>query len=463
MLLNRFSPGVNVAMMLTLLFLSSCRTKEVATPIEPNIKLITLEPGHFHAALVQKKMYDGIDSVVHVYSTEGNDLKLHLGRIETFNSRAEDPTHWNEQVITTEDPLKKMLEDKPGNVVVLSGNNKKKTEYIARSIEGGLHVLADKPMVISSEGFQQLKNVFETAKRSDLILYDIMTERFEITTILQRELSQIPEVFGSLEKGTPENPSVTKESVHHFHKNVAGSVLTRPAWFMDTEQQGEGIVDVTTHLVDLVQWEAFPERSLDTSDVKILSAKRWTTSMTRSQFKAITKLDEFPDYLAKNRVNDSTIEVYSNGEINYTLRGIHAKVSVIWAYKAKEGTGDTHYSIMRGSKANLVIRQGEEQNFKPTLYIEAISGNNEYTKALTEKFINLANRYPGIDLKKVSTGWEVVVPDTYKEGHEAHFGRVMENFITYLRDRKLPDWEVPNMITKYYTTTKGLELARTNK
>jgi predicted dehydrogenase len=464
MLLNRSSLRVNVAMMLTLVFLSlSCRTKETDIPAKPNIHLITLEPGHFHAALVQKKMYDDIDSIVHVYSTGGYDLKLHLGRIETFNSRAEDPTTWNEQVITTEDPLKQMLEDKPGNVVVLSGNNQKKTEYIARSIEGGLHVLADKPMVISSEGFQQLKNVFKTAKKSDRILYDIMTERFEITTILQRELSQIADVFGSLEKGSPENPSVTKESVHHFHKNVAGSILTRPAWFMDTEQQGEGIVDVTTHLVDLVQWEAFPEQSLDTSDVKILSAKRWTTSMTRSQFKAITKLDEFPDYLTKNRVNDSTIEVYSNGEINYTLRGVHAKVSVIWAYKAKEGAGDTHYSIMRGSKANLVIRQGEEQNFKPTLYIEPISNSDKYSKALTEKFLNLANQYPGIDLKKVSTGWEVVIPDTYKEGHEAHFGRVMENFITYLRDRKLPDWEVPNMITKYYTTTKALDLARSNK
>jgi predicted dehydrogenase len=462
--LNRFSTGINIVMMLTLFFLSSsCRTKEASIPAEPNIKLITLEPGHFHAALVQKKMYDGIDSIVHVYSTGGNDLNLHLGRIETFNSRAQEPTHWDEQVITTEDPLKKMLEDKSGNVVVLSGNNKKKTEYIARSIEGGLHVLADKPMVISSEGFRQLTGVFETAKKSDRILYDIMTERFEITTILQRALSQIPEVFGSLEKGSQENPSLTKESVHHFHKNVAGSVLTRPAWFMDTEQQGEGIVDVTTHLVDLVQWEAFPEQSLDTSDVKILSAKRWTTSMTRSQFKAITKLDEFPDYLAKNRVNDSTIEVYSNGEINYALRGVHAKVSVIWAYKAKDGTGDTHYSIMRGSKANLVIRQGEEQGFKPTLYIEPISNNAEYAKALTEKFLNLANQYPGIDLKKVSAGWEVVIPDTFKEGHEAHFSRVMENFITYLRDRKLPDWEVPNMITKYYTTTKALELARTDK
>ena len=60
-----------------------------------------------------------------------------------------------------------------------------------------------------------------------------MTERFEINTVLQRELSMMPEIFGTLEKGTPRNPAITKESVHHFYKYVSGSVLTRPAWFLD--------------------------------------------------------------------------------------------------------------------------------------------------------------------------------------------------------------------------------------
>lgn len=453
---------INIATILILILLSiSCSKKGPESNAVSPIKLITLEPGHFHAALVQKKMYDGVDSVVHVYATEGNDLNLHLGRIESFNTRADQPTRWNEQVITSDDPIKKMLDEKAGNVVVLSGNNEKKTEYISRSIEGGFHVLADKPMVITSAGYQQLKDVFETAKKSDRILYDIMTERFEITTILQRELSQIQEVFGSLEKGSIDNPAVTKESVHHFHKNVAGSILTRPAWFMDTDQQGEGIVDVTTHLVDLVQWECFPEQALDTSDVTMLSAKRWTTAMTRSQFSTITKLQTFPEYLEKNKVNDSTIEIYSNGEINYTLKDIHAKVSVIWAYKAKDGTGDTHYSTMRGTKANLVIRQGEEQGFKPALYIEPLANENGYAKVVSEKVAALAKQYPGITLKKTSAGWEVMIPEKYKEGHEAHFGRVMDNFIRYLREKKLPSWEVPNMITKYYTTTKALEIART--
>ena len=54
-------------------------------------------------------------------------------------------------------------------------------------------------------------------------------------------------LFGELQKGLPDNPSITMESVHHFFKNVSGKPLIRPAWYYDVAQQGEGIADVTTH------------------------------------------------------------------------------------------------------------------------------------------------------------------------------------------------------------------------
>ena len=94
--------------------------------------------------------------------------------------------------------------------------------------------------------------------KNNVLLYDIMTERYEITSILQKELSQDKTLFGELEKGTLENPAVTKESVHHYFKYVSGSPLIRPTWYYDVEQEGNGLVDVTTHLVDLIQWECFP-------------------------------------------------------------------------------------------------------------------------------------------------------------------------------------------------------------
>ena len=431
---------------------------------DKSVHLITLDPGHFHAALVQKTMYDDVDSVVHVYAPDGIDLKWHLERIDAYNTRSESPTRWKEEVYTGNDFFEKMIEEKKGNVVVLSGNNQKKTDYILQSLQNGFNVFADKPMVIDSKGFEQLKEAFSVAGKNDLLLYDIMTERFEITTMLQRELSMIRELFGELEKGTPENPAITKESIHHFYKYVSGNVLTRPAWFMDVSQQGEGIVDVMTHLVDLVQWECFPEQTIDyTKDIAVSTAKRWTTGMSLSEFKAITKLDSFPSYLNKNIVQDTLLQVYCNGEIHYQLKGVHAKTSVIWKYKAPEGTGDTHYSIMRGTKANLVIRQGAEEQYKPALYIEPVGKDTAYENTLNEKFTSIAKKYPGVELKKLTNGWQVIIPEKYKEGHEAHFGRVMEKFLSYLKNKNMPSWEEPNMLAKYYTTTKALEIALKNK
>ncbi|MCF8452265.1 MAG: Gfo/Idh/MocA family oxidoreductase [Pedobacter sp.] len=427
---------------------------------EPQIRLITLDPGHFHSALIQKSMYPEIDSVVHVYAPYGDEVKSHLNLISSYNKRAEEPTRWNQKVYTGDDYLTRMFQEKAGNVVVIAGNNKFKTNYIKASVDSGLNVLADKPMAIDTEGFNTLVQAFESAEKNKVLLYDIMTERYEINSILQKEFAHLP-AFGELDKGSPENPSVTKISVHYFFKNVSGKPLVRPAWFFDVKQQGEGITDITTHLVDLVQWECFPDQVLDyKKDIEIVSAKRWSTKLTAQQFEKVTLKKEFPEYL-KADVKDGVLNPYSNGEINYRLKGIHAKVSVTWDFQAPEGTGDTHFSVMRGTKASVIIKQGKEQNFKPVLYIEPAAGTDmkSFESAIMDDLKQINDKYPGVELKKNSTGWEVIIPDKYKVGHEDHFAQVAKAYFQYLRDGKLPAWEVPNMLAKYYTTTKAREVA----
>jgi len=442
-----------------ILFGTSCADKSEKIQ-EPQIRLITLDPGHFHSALIQKSMYPEIDSVVHVYAPYGDEVKSHLNLISSYNKRAEEPTRWNQKVYTGDDYLARMFKEKAGNVVVIAGNNKFKTNYIKASVDSGLNVLADKPMAIDTEGFNTLVQAFESAEINKVLLYDIMTERYEINSILQKEFAHLP-AFGELDKGSPENPSVTKISVHYFFKNVSGKPLVRPAWFFDVKQQGEGITDITTHLVDLVQWECFPDQVLDyKKDIEIVSAKRWSTKLTAAQFEKVTLKKEFPEYL-KADVKDGVLNPYSNGEINYRLKGIHAKVSVTWDFQAPEGTGDTHFSVMRGTNASVIIKQGKEQNFKPVLYIEPAAGTDmkAFEKAIMDDLKQINDKYPGVELKKNATGWEVIIPDKYKVGHEDHFAQVAKAYFQYLRDGKLPAWEVPNMIAKYYTTTKAREVA----
>jgi len=418
------------------------------------VKLITLAPGHFHAALVQKTSYPGVNDTVFVYAPKGPDLGLHLDKIKLYNNRLQIPTHWEEKVYVGDDFFDEMLEEKKGNVIVLSGNNRLKSSYILKSIERGFNILGDKPMAINIDGFNKLRKAFEIAEKNKMLIYDIMTERYEITNLLQRKISMEPTIFGTLLKGTIDDPAVTKISVHHLYKYVSGFVLTRPTWYLDVDQQGEGIVDVTTHLVDLIQWECFPDQVLDyTKDIHLNNAKKWVTSISKNNFIELTKENNFPDYLKQHVNRQDMLEVMCNGEFNYTIKGIHAKVSVTWNYKAPDGTGDTHYSIMKGSKANLIIKQGVEEKYQPTLYIEAKIKDNVYIENLEHYIQNLNTEYNGLSIKKTEQGWMIVIPDIFKESHEIHFSRVMEKYLHYLKNHDLPKWEIPNMITKYYTTT----------
>ena len=106
---------------------SSCTSsREKVQEKDNKIKLITLDPGHFHSALIQKSMYNEIDSVVHVYAPDGQELTSHLSLVESYNTRAENPTSWKENVYTGSDYLDKMIQDKAGNVVVIEKDGQRK-------------------------------------------------------------------------------------------------------------------------------------------------------------------------------------------------------------------------------------------------------------------------------------------------------------------------------------------------
>ncbi len=430
-----------------------------------DVTLMTLDPGHFHAALVQKTMYRQVNKNVFIYGPKGPDVYNHLKRIEAFNTRKDNPTQWVTHVYEGDNYLQKMISEKPGNVMVVSGKNNKKIKYIKAAIDAGIHVYADKPMIINPDGFKLLEDIFKTAAEKGLLVYDIMTERFEITTILQRELSMDTNVFGTLIEGTPEEPAITKESVHHFFKYVSGKPLKRPDWFFDTKQRGIGLNDVSTHLVDLVQWEAFPNTSLKKSDIEIIDAKLWTTDLSKDMFEKVTGANTFPDFLKKD-LEGGLLKINCNGSICYKIKGKVAKTSVVWNFQAPEGTGDTHYSIMRGTKCNLIIKQGKEENYKPKLYIKIAASEDvkkfeENLKTLISTIIN--QKYPGVELYKLDDKtWSLDIPQKYKIGHEQHFEQVTKNFLAYLKDGSMPEWEVPNMITKYYTTSEAFKFVNKN-
>jgi predicted dehydrogenase len=427
------------------------------------VSIITLDPGHFHASLVQKQMYPGVSKRVAVYAPLGFDLTEHLNRIARFNLRRENPTSWELEVHTGPDFFERMLRERPGNVVVISGRNRGKIDRIKASVEAGLNVLADKPWVIASADLPKLEAALKIADEKGLIAYDIMTERYEITTILQRELINDAATFGTILSGTQEEPGVLMESVHHIMKTVAGVPNLRPAWFFDVGQQGEGLADVGTHLVDLVQWMLFPEQAIESrKEINVLAAKRWPTTMTKNEFRRVTGETEFPAVLSQTVRNDQ-LDFFCNNLVSYTLRGVHVKLDVLWNYEAPAGSGDTHYAVFRGSQSRVEVRQGKEEKYRPELYVvpNAPEKKADVLAALTTKVAALQTTFPGVAVEDLGEQLRVTIPDKYRVGHEEHFAEVTDRFLQYLKNpTSLPAWERPNMLAKYYVTTKGVELSR---
>src|SRR5207249_7286403 len=126
--------------------------------------------------------------------------------------------------------------------------------------------------------------------------------------------------------------------VHYLKKTVAGAPLRRPAWFFDVHQQGEGLSDVGTHLVDLVTWMLFPDRLLD---VSIVSARRWPTVLSRADFQSVTGEPDFPPFL-HDQLQQGQLPYFCNTRVDYTVHGVHVRLNVLWDFEAAAGAGDTH-------------------------------------------------------------------------------------------------------------------------
>lgn len=431
--------------------------------IGKDLKLVTLDPGHFHAALFQREKLPGIAPEAYVYAPLGPDLTAHLNRVARFNLRTDQPTDWRLHIYTGSDFRERMLRERRGQIVILSGRNRTKIDDIQGCVRAGLHVLADKPWIIESRDLPKLEAALNTADAKRVIGFDGMTERFEITTILARALVTDSNVFGGPQTGTPEEPAVLFESLHYLLKEVGGVPNQRPPWFFDIAEVGEGLTDVGTHLVDIVQWVMFPDQAINyRTEIQVLRGKRWPTTLTLPEFQKVTGEKEFPAAL-QTAIKDGRLEYYCNNQVDYRLRGVHIRLEPIWDFVAPPGKKDTDLLVFRGKRSRVEVRQGAEEQYRREVYVipNAEADRAAVRAALLKRVAALQAECPGVAVVEDAGRLQVTIPDALRISHEEHFALLARRFLEYVRNPKtLPAWEKPNMLAKYYVTTKGVELAR---
>ncbi|MBP3202589.1 MAG: oxidoreductase [Bacteroidales bacterium] len=379
----------------------------------PKVQLSVVDPGHFHAALVQKNPLEGVCDTVKVYAPEGPEVRQYLATVASYGLPWVEETHLSEDFLEQLPPV-----SGPTEAVVLAGNNARKSRYILEAVKKGYNVLSDKPMALDTTDFSLLREAYSLAAEKGTVILELMTERQDPVNILTR--NTIPRLGGMLE-GDAQNPAIEMESIHHFYKEVSGAPLVRPVWYYDTSCQGEGIADVTTHLIDLVFWQCFPDRAVSPADVQVVEASHYPTFISPEQFFRSTRGQAFPPGLRVSE--DGLLPVYSNGSITFKVNGIFVKMAVRWDF---EGEPDRFSAVYHCQDGDIRILQ------------EASTG---YARKL---FIRDADSTPAPG-----------------PGHEDHFSLVTGTFLKAVTsEATLPAWEAENTLAKYKVTTTAVMMAQ---
>ncbi|MGJ5814547.1 putative oxidoreductase C-terminal domain-containing protein [Paludibaculum fermentans] len=430
------------------------------------LRLITLDPAHFHAAQMHTGPLEGFSRDAYIYAPVGRDLASFWTAVSGLTARSNAPDHWRYITYVGPDFFERMMLEKRGDVVMLSGRNARKIEYLRASINAGLHVLADKPWIIEPADLPKLEAALDDADRRGVIAYDAMTQRFDIAYQLQREIVNDPAIFGKRDPGSPEQSAVEMVSSHSLLKTFNGVTNLRPAWYFDIHQQGEALADVGTHVVDLAHWTLFPDQSLDyRKDIRLLQAKRWPTTLTLDEFRRVTGEPGFPDYL-RDSINDGRLDYYTNNSLLYTARGLHITLRVTWEYASPAGDRDSMLAIYRGGLAEVAVRAGKEQRYLPEVDVTPRRTADALVvrRALESRLSVLSGRYPGLTVREDGGRLHVVIPPVLRINDAEYFLLLAQRFAGYIRNPgTLPKWERPNMVTKYYVTTHGVELARRSR
>jgi predicted dehydrogenase len=379
--------------------------------------LLVLEPGHFHAALALRTRNPRVRPDVHVYARPGPELDSFLALVGGFNDRPVDPTDW--QLHVHDGSVEELIAERRGDVVVLAGPNHLKLGHLRAMSEAGLHVLADKPWLTSPSQLPDLERLTGGAP----VAMDIMTERHDVTTRLRHRVVATPSVFGEPSTGG-DRPAIEQSSVHHLCKLVDGRPLRRPAWSYDIDVQGDGLVDIHSHMVDQSQWLVSAAGRAD-DEAEVVAARRWATAVSTEAFESSTGLDHFPEPL-RSRLVDGNLHLLCNGEIHYRLGGVLVEQRTEWRVDHPAGGGDIHRSIVRGTRAVVTMRHDPTAFDGTELHV---GGAELDPSRLEEAAGEWAQEFPGLEVVPSELGYRLALPATSLLTHEAHFALVLDDFL----------------------------------
>lgn len=419
--------------------------------------LAFLEPGHFHGTLTLREANPRVSPEIFVYATAGPELDDFLALIDRFNRRPAHPTRWRPRVQICDDPLARLVAERPGDLVVLAGRNGGKAAVIRRLHQAGLHVLADKPWLVQPDDLEDIRASLD----GQPIVREMMTGRRDTVGRLVKRLVADPALFGGFARA--EGAAIEQESTHHFEKQVDGAPLRRPWWYFDSRVQGSGAVDIPTHLVDQAQWLLAPEDGPAGpppipgaaecgpagQGPTLIDARGWSTRVPLTVFARVSGARGVPADL-RAAVEGDALRVFCNAELTYVLAGVTVRASTRWEISTPPGGGDASRVLLHGRAALIRVEQSAATGFRRRVTVEAGADAAATARALDAALAAASAESPGVAVKLREPGvHEIVIPPGLDPGHEAHFAELLDEMLTWIDAGHFPAAIAGRTLAKY--------------
>jgi hypothetical protein len=148
-------------------------------------------------------------------------------------------------------------------------------------------------------------------------------------------------------------------------------------------------------------------------------------------------------------VAGSELSYGGNAELSFRLGAVTAALYTRWDLSEPPGGGDTHRSVVRGTRAEIRVEQHAGTSFRRRLSVIPRREADLVRAALERAVFAWQDAHPGLAVTEAGSGWEIRVPPTLASGHESHFPLVLADFLALVERGSPPPGLAPDTLAKY--------------
>src|SRR5204862_25655 len=151
----------------------------------------------------------------------------------------------------------------------------------------------------------------------------------------------------------------------------------------------------------------------------------------------------------RHTLSGGPLAVETNAGRLLRLGAVTAALAARWDLSGPSGGGDTHRSVIRGTRAEIRVDQGAATDYRRRLLVVPRGEATQIRAALGRALAKWQDEFPGLAVSEAGSGWEISAPPALASGHESHFPLVLADFLALVEGGRWPPGLAADTLAKY--------------